>query len=589
MDDSNALSGRESRGDAYEQDGPANNKPVSLKVDANHSKANSNKSRPRSPFVENENRRTSSQDLHLTAKGPRCSHDLHTGRTIEYKSGLDTFVFPTPSPRLPTSSPRHSPGLPSRSATPQPLQPDRPRESPRIGMAIGSPSNAPPSWGRSQTADCISTRIQQRPPPNAPKNPPEKHEHRKTIKKLQREKKTSSWKLFSNLFKKSAKPAPVPKDPVYREKVDKAPVQPKSQPHFEPERLTAIPPLSAALPATRPVSSRQSHVRTLSDSQAPPRCESRSSVRTSFTRMLRSPCERTTPSSSPWRGTFFRGEQNQPSTPLLHPNSAIISRTPRLELDLPEPEFQRYSVMFSHLLSPVPSNGSKPSLLERRLSRMPVVTSGIPTNNTGEAQSESSPSSQNSQTSAQPRRSMSIKVDRRRNTSAAPVTAVHRPHPIMRSQTAPMYESFQLLASSPESHAESASHSDTSLPTTPTTLNTGIETGTMPLEQDKEPRWGTLASQPVIVYPSDVMNSSVDHSMDLERQMVQVSVARQVSINHARSRVRRTVSMKRPNMVDLTKEKNRKSEVGILDSVDDLRDMGEDDMPDVELIKEFAQ
>lgn len=553
-----------------------------------HRKSTSLPQRSRSLSVENNNNKKRSSGS--ISRGPRCSQDLQTGRTIEYKSGLDTFVFPTPSPRLPTSSsrsvvpsPRHSPGSAPRSATLQPILSDLRSQSPQIGMAIGSPSHVPPSWGRSRTADCISPRIQQRPLPGAPPVGPEKSATGKTSKKQQRAKKTSSWKLFSNMFKKSTKPVPVTQDPFYRMKLDEPPSPPTVQDSVDAEILTAMPPLSAGLPTASSGISRHFHSRTTSDARGQARCESRGSVRTSFSRILRSPREKTTPtSSSPWRGTFFRSERDPPDPPKLHP---IPAQTPRIELNLPAPEMERYSVMFSQLLSPSPSNESRPSLLERRLSRLPVVAKS----NTLEVPQETLPLNPHSQTTTQFTRSLAIKVDGRRNTSTAPATALHRPPPVMRSQTAPTYETAQTLASSPESRTGSISHSEASLPATPTTVTTCTDTGSINHKlEEKEPPWNMLSSQPLIVSSPDVTGTRTGHSIDLERQMVQVSVARQVSINRARSRVRRTVSTNQPKMVDLIKSRNRKSEVGILDSVENLGDATDEEMPDINLIKEFS-
>lgn len=587
MADSICAAEGKSEGDLNRPDSRANRVLLNLQAEDGHQ----NPSRSLSPDVAYVNRKaSSSQDLHLSAKGPRCSHDLHTGPTIEYKSGLDTFVFPTPSPRLPSPSPRHSPRLPPRSVTPQ-LQAasDRLREPQRIGMAIGSPSQAAPTWGRSQTADCISTRIQQRPPPHADSKEPEKQPPRKITKKQQRASKTSSWRLFSNLFKKSTKPElaqsnRVSKHPVYKENLQAPPNQSTDPPNVKFQTPTATLPHSATLPVMPSGPSRPSHIRTLSDSKAPPRCESRSSVRTSFTRMLRSPCERTTPSLSPWRGSLFRSESPQPDIS----TSATIVRTPRLELDLPKPELDRYSVMFFHLLAPTASNEYRPTLLERRLSRMPTASKDTSPVDIAQHETNCSPSGQQSQAKVQPRRPLSIRVGPRRNTSSVLGVATQRPQSIMRSHTAPMYETCQQPASSPESHAESASHSDASVPATPTTLNNCIDDATIPLKQEHEPTWTKLISQPVIMDSTDSTHGGVNPLIDLERQMVQVSVARQVSISHARSRIRRTVSTQRPEMVSLAMAKNRKSEVAILDSVEYLHDAAEEEMPDGTLIKEFS-
>lgn len=81
-------------------------------------------------------------------------------QTIEFKAGKDTYNFPTPSPRLP----------PPRSATLHTSPARSPLsgvvgESPKIGVAIGSPREMPPHWGRTHTADAFSKKLPARPPP----------------------------------------------------------------------------------------------------------------------------------------------------------------------------------------------------------------------------------------------------------------------------------------------------------------------------------------------------------------------------------------------------------------------------------------
>lgn len=70
--------------------------------------------------------------------------------------------------------------------------------------------------------------------------------------------------------------------------------------------------------------------------------------------------------------------------------------------------------------------------------------------------------------------------------------------------------------------------------------------------------------------PVDSRYMRVKSPEDLERQIVQVSVARQVSVSKARRQVRNTVDVKqplRPRVVELGK--NRKSTVGLILESDD--------------------
>ena len=122
-------------------------------------------------------------------------------QTIEIRSGDHIFNFPTPtsSPRLP----------PPRSATfeasPSPFSV---LESPAIGVALGSPSQAPmPTWGRSFTADHVSKRMPAqlqpaRVPPAIPEQPGS------GLERPELRKKKSNWKSFGSLFgRKSIQPA----------------------------------------------------------------------------------------------------------------------------------------------------------------------------------------------------------------------------------------------------------------------------------------------------------------------------------------------------------------------------------------------
>lgn len=550
--------------------------------------------------VDNRQRRPSSKTRNVikdalkeATRDPTRSDDLHRAvQTVEITDGLDTFRFPTPSPRMPP-----------RSATfqhsPSPLQYD----SPPIGVAIGSPSNAPPNWGRSFTSDFISNRIHQ-PPSRAPPPPPEQIYDSPSKTELRRKK--SGWKAFGHLFRKSSKR--VPQEEFYKCKPG-AEYRELDDPAIagSAQILTLAPSEapSPVLQSPRPnTAMRARHSRTSSLGRGGSRLNTPD--RASFmphirAKMMRVPTMRNSTTPSPRSNTHrASADTYKPIMENCHPlgspgsiaiESIPIPRTPRLELEFPKPEFDRYSVMFEKLLT----IDSKPSLLERRQSRlqkrksMKQVEDGE--NSWGpEADAPIVPltAAQRSMPSPHISRTMSILIEGQRPKSSkgeSSSTAMHRPRPIQRSKTAPagamsplsaafMRARQDTMESSPETHHSDFS-SDNSLPATPTTITTCTDTESIKRSMDQnEPAWDMITSKPVkVVSPVEERPEPYPRVMspaDLERQMVQVSVARQVSVNRARSRVSRAVSSKqplRPRVVELSK--NRKSTVGVLVTPDE--------------------
>lgn len=304
----------------------------------------------------------------------------------------------------------------------------------------------------------------------------------------------------------------------------------------------------------------------------------------------------TTPSPGAWRvseDAFKQTDDRHDST--RSPMGAGIGkvpipRTPQLTLDFPTSEFERYSVMFEKVLS----NESRPSLLERRQSRLQRTKSnrqvgeGSKSSDRLEIQTSKPSLPQRSLTSPHltVARSLSIRIDDRKSDNAAPPqgqdSAIHRARPILRSNTAPpgavspMRAAFTrdrkaTLESSPESRPASDIYSEASLPPTPSTITTCTDTESVKRVLDQsEPAWDMVTSKSfrVMSPAEDKLEDPykrVKSPEDLERQIVQVSVARQVSVSRARTRVQRATATKqplRPQLVELTK--NRKSTVGIV-------------------------
>jgi hypothetical protein len=256
----------------------------------------------------------------------------------------------------------------------------------------------------------------------------------------------------------------------------------------------------------------------------------------------------------------------------------------------------------------------KQSLLERRQSKSKKKKSLLildPVNSTAQAvlspdvPSNSAP--HRSATSPGLRKRLSIKIGKKdRNAGAVvptvdePATALHRPRPIGRSKTAPpgsqspvaqnfLKTSKQPAMSSLTPTSQTFSVSENSLPPTPTTTNTAmsdidsvaiIQTSTKNLRRkpsQTEPSWEMLTSKAMSPEPKDSRRerdaySRVKSPEELEKQIVQVSVARQVSVSKARKTVQAAISTKqplRPRVVELGRDRERKSTVVLIEGGDD--------------------
>lgn len=520
---------------------------------------------------------TDLNDAHIAAgqdeMALRCSDDLRkAGQTVEIRlqDGLDTFQFPTPSPRiLPrsanTATFRHN-SSPLFRATP------RLGESPQIGVAIGSPSHAPPGWGRSVTADHVSQRIKKDMPNRVPPAAPTTEHIVGLDANPEHSKKKSSWRVFGALFRKSKK-------------------QDTSQCKAGPNFADMVEPTRACSPQMR----GRSPAIMSSDAQQSPR-----PVPTAKAGSRASSLGRIDARAQANRTSFMpavKAEQMRKGdikASAMSPPQLTLPRTPRLDLDLPAAEFDRYSVMFEKLLA----GEGRPSILERRQSRLvgkPLFS------HMGEARLSDHAANATSQrvvpqrslTSPRltPRLSIVVDGSKENRRSAQPVvTALYHPRPVVRSNTDPSTATPSLTAGfasrereatngSSEHSPESAACSDTTGPPTPTTLTTTYtDSGSLRRGfEQHQPVLDPIKSQDILTPDSpELLDETVSlyprvrSPQDLERQMVQVSVARQVSVSRARMKVQRAASTKqplRPRVVELSK--NRKSTAGVLEGLDD--------------------
>lgn len=261
------------------------------------------------------------------------------GRTIEITSDDATFSFPTPSPRLP-----HSATFPHRGSG--------------IGLAIGSPSHAPV---RSFTSDHVATRaMYQAPPAREPPGIPQQADALEQRPVLRKQK--SAWKTFGGLFQK--RPAKqIVQEPFYKVQLSEpeAGFEAASEAVHSPALLTPPPDL-----VQTPTSISSHHSRTPSLSRGIARQLYRAECdRAQFEKVLPN-----------IQGTMSRGVKGDDrrsrvsedmfrSNPPSRTDSPLSLTegvaTPRLNVNIPNVEMERYSVMFEKLLKP-----TQQSLLERR-------------------------------------------------------------------------------------------------------------------------------------------------------------------------------------------------------------------------------
>ncbi|KAK4542622.1 hypothetical protein LTR36_006671 [Oleoguttula mirabilis] len=572
--------------------------------------------------------RSKSADARRSTERPRTANrngdhrgDLQTlGESIEIREGGDTFNFPTPSPRLP---PKNA----TFQAAPSPLGAG---EGAAIGLAIGSPSHVAPNWGRSFTSIQPPTNTDRLPPPVRAHTTQAAHPGlmESPAKAPELRKKKSSWKILGGLFHRHS-PKPEIPEPFYKV-------------HMEPESkaLQARPLIETPSPSPGPLQSPGSisshHARTPSVTRGMARFEARAEAdRASFmpnieSKIFRTPADQrvgTLPAPKPLgsirdsEDMFTTLQGDRKDSPMSTSGITVpgaVPRTPRLDLDFPSGEMERYSVMFEKLLEP------RQSILERRQSKLKrlnsktnkeAVTSTVPSlphisQPTSERRLPSLPQlTMRPPQSFVPQRSMTsphltkvpalnITVAKKDGTSVEePVTAIHRPRPIQRSKTAPTGATSPAAPnfSRPKPPTFASSDSDVSpssplygedsLPPTPTTMTTvtdcesmvAVSRGLMPLKgrhtDDSEPSWDMLTSK-ATNWSTDGLTREpyprVSSPEELERHMVQVSVARQVSVSRARRHVQKAVDSKqplKPRVVELSK--NRKSTFVVIESGDD--------------------
>lgn len=495
--------------------------------------------------------------------------------SMQFVAGNDSFRFPSPAlvnnstKKSPPTSVAHLPPLTTGGDNSTILTPG-PQETPR---------KQPPSWNRSHTEPMLSATQRDVLPTQA--NTWEDKQQRPQLKKQK-----SAWRTFGSFFKGSKQlRQPIP-DQFYQ-------VQPPSNDDLAQSGTTArgrMGVLDSPIPS--PIAKDEPTVARVDSGNAEKGAGS----------LMPPPNRDVFPArtSSRVSANFFEPtSDNAGETSGVNPR-----RTPRLDISIPDAGFDRYSVMFEKLLEP------KVPLIERRKSKR-FKDSGSPVSGPESLGAKKTSGLQRSLTSPSLNREPSLTIhiansnranraSTAPNPSKAPVVS-RRPQAPERSMTTPINGSTPMAVPSesktpntaiaaplPASTTTASSPrcsilSENSLPPTPNTANSAtssINTTVFGPSSSSPPTKSTQnqasSSQqedapPVPPLPNRAgerppMPRQVSGTARFDRQIVQVSVARQVSVSKARRRVADAVEVKqplRPRVVELGK--NRKSTLVLIE------------------------
>ncbi|KAI6872532.1 hypothetical protein KC338_g494 [Hortaea werneckii] len=452
-----------------------------------------------------------------------------------------------------------------------------------IGIMLGSPRQPPIYSARTQSEEVLVKReTQRRPQPNravttaATGPPPSSLGQMLTPPQTpEARKKKQSWKALGGLFQRVQSKPKVSTPPS-----DGSTSQRSGMPAPSPS-YTQNP---SSTPRTPIFSRNMARIEARREAE-----RSSSSVATNH-RFHASP--------HPPRNQSLQPKQHDQSLPgTASPVHAAVSRTPKLDLEIPNAEMERYSVMFEKLLDP------RQSILERRQSKARMQEPNFDKSLPKRPQASVDGMPQRSITSPHLRNNfpLKIKVAENQDTEVEePATAVYQPHSLQRSMTSPPNTMSPVMkkSSRPKPPTLSSTESDrspntplsdeNSLPPTPMTVTTVTDddsfalTSHEPLPSAKSRQkaeeagrrydMGTISTGTTYEKsPARDPYERVKSPEDLDRQVVQVSVARQVSVGRARRQVEQaTNSAKqplRPRVVELGK--HRKSTMVLIESGDE--------------------
>ncbi|GAB7364565.1 hypothetical protein MBLNU230_g5372t1 [Neophaeotheca triangularis] len=263
---------------------------------------------------------------------------------MEIRAGSKIFSFPSPSPHT-TPRPKQSSNFPA----PSPLLASEP--SPGIGVALGSPTQAT-AWSTPVVPSEASAKIAKPQQPDTPKFPEPQEQ------KPRHRKQKSGWSRLGGLFQRKGSKAVVEDSPGKTGSQAERPPTAVERMRTEQSTYTSTAPLAPVLAG----SSTGQLQHTLIDSAH--RGLSRFEARAEADRAhFMGSTESLTPRKLSTGNDLSR---TRPSQDTLNIFGALGEKPakPQLNLELPDIQMERYSVMFEKLLQP------KETLQERRQSKL---------------------------------------------------------------------------------------------------------------------------------------------------------------------------------------------------------------------------
>lgn len=552
--------------------------------------------RPKSSGVDRARAWNTSSPPPLT-NAPRNGEELQkTVRTIEFTSGLDTFIFPTPSPRFPPNSAT----FPPAGSTSDPI--DSGHFS-GIGLAIGSPSQIafPPNLldGYSDYKSASSP-LSASPygdtahSDNFPLSCQVATDHDQAPRK-----RLIRWKTIGNLFRKPSKAAPenvrLTANPNLKRGNDSsgfARIRVDTRYDFVNVRTSSHRILTYRrhqLSTKLPHSTPQPEPETTLQRRDSKNFAEKDVISTGKVAPASSPVQE--PAYPVWKDIRTADVPERHDSPIDGPTPAIVPAMPKLDIELPSPHLPRFSIMFEAFIQS--DKTPKQSLLERRHSRLATLRSLEVGENRSSFRGDElmlSPNSANlrrSLTMPQQRLTPMLSIRSSRdstilsgtNTNPTSSYAMNRPHPIRRANTAPplspilsessrTMESFTAIVESPRTPWSVSFCSDASSPQTPSAISASTGAGPLCRNIDaKEPVWEMLTS--VASDGGDFKSESPRFGHEGGRRIVHMSIARRISVSQMDAPAGISLPAKqpmKPRMVEMGR--NRRSAAAVVEGAD---------------------
>ncbi|KAF2723154.1 hypothetical protein K431DRAFT_302079 [Polychaeton citri CBS 116435] len=516
-----------------------------------------------------------------TAERDNRSFHHYSEDVMPFTAGQYVFNFPTPSPRLSSFSVNDTPESNNLPGSPSPL--DLSQCTTPIGVAIGSPSQMP-SWSRSYTADHIRYIEAPTQPIGMSVSTGSHHVEASNHEAPLRRQRT--WNRLGGLFRrKSSRRKPTMKGRSQQLQ------SPETSGSWQPSSQTFLEDAHTPPGNTDATKQQARHSRTPSQRHVA-RWQARAEADREIFHPTGEASLRRTPSMMMRDSPLLSPGSCASPTPsrdlsenrtIASPDTRATIGTPKLDIDIPSIELERYSIMFDKIFTP------QQSLLERRMNRLEAKGYEQPASSTMSSSSRTLPQRSLSTMQA-PSTPGNASLSPGWKTAGLPRLGIG----LQRSNTAPggvsparanFVKSLPTVKDEPVSpvSATSAAQEEKSLPCTPVSFADDDSIVVSKLNGPKrwlsqrEPSWEMLrkpavSCPPVTTKPAHGPRIRENSHQTADERIVQVSIARQVSVSKARQKVqeasqnKQQVQSLRPRVVEVNKNGAlRKSTVVVIE------------------------